>query len=305
MRKKFLKITFITILLVFVYTTVVNALSFTATMTPSSTTVSESTEFTVAVKVSNLDVGANGINALSGYLSYDEEIFEKISETSIDGTNGWNPSYNAENEGKITLTKTSFVKTEESVFQVTFKTKSETAGRSGQIKFTNIVASNSATEITASDISITINVPGGANNEGDEQNQPDGDDSDGGTSNGGSSNGGTSNGGTSNGGTSNGGTSNGGSSNGGSSNSGPSIQITTKPTNTNTNKNTNTNTNKNTGTNTNTNKPVTSYVNSSNTSKEDIPYTGAEDTIMLMILAVITVAIVFYIKFERINKEMK
>ena len=49
---------------------VANALSFTASMTPSSTTVPESTEFTVSVKVANLDVGANGINSLSnGYWS--------------------------------------------------------------------------------------------------------------------------------------------------------------------------------------------------------------------------------------------
>lgn len=44
-----------------------SALSFTATMTPSATTVAEATEFTVTVKVSNLDVGTNGINSLKGY----------------------------------------------------------------------------------------------------------------------------------------------------------------------------------------------------------------------------------------------
>ena len=159
MEKKFLKIAIIMVLLVFVYASVASALSFTATMTPSSSTVPQSTEFTVAVKVSNLDVGANGINSLSGYLKYDEGVFEKIGSASIDGMNGWSPSYNPDNEGKITLTKTSFVNSEESVFQITFKTKSELDdGRKGQIQFTNIMASNSASEINASDISISITI---------------------------------------------------------------------------------------------------------------------------------------------------
>ena len=87
-------------------------------------------------------------------------------------------------------------------------------------------------------------------------------------------------------------------------------------TNTNTNASTNTNksigistnkaqnTNKNTNKNTNTNKAAP-YVNSTNTTGENIPYTGVEDTVMYLIAAIVIIAIVFYIKFERINKEMK
>lgn len=272
MEKKILKIAIIAVLLVCVCSNIVNALSFTATMTPSSKVVPYSTEFTVEIKVSNLDVGTNGINALSGYLKYDENIFEKISESSIEGRNGWSHSYNAENDGKITLTKTSFVKTEEEVFQITLKTKSEEdlkniekAKQKGEIQFTKILASNSASEISAADISVEITI-------GDEE------------------------------------------TNSGNTTSNGTISVSPTNTNVNTNSNTNktigitpTNTNKNntnTNTNTNTNK-VTPYVNSTNTTKEDIPYTGVEDTIMYLIGAIIAIAIVFYIKFERINKEMK
>ena len=46
MKKKILKITTIMIMFTLVYVSIVNALSFTATITPSSTTVAESTEFT-------------------------------------------------------------------------------------------------------------------------------------------------------------------------------------------------------------------------------------------------------------------
>lgn len=271
MEKKFLKIAIVMVLLVFVYSSVVNALSFTATMTPSKTTVPESTEFTVSVKVSNLDVGANGINSLSGYLKYDQNVFEKIGDTSIEALSGWSVSYNAENE-KVALTKTSFVKTEESVFQVTFKTKSEIEAESGKIEFTNIVASNSASDINASDISITINIGEESTEEG----------------NGSGANVTGTN-----------------SANENTSTNNTTISVSTDKKNTNTNSNSSKNTNTNTNKSTNTNGVSGAYNNSTNTSEEDIPYTGVEDTIMLLIGAVLVIAFVFYIKFERINKEMK
>ena len=286
MEKKFLKIAIVMVLLVFVYSSVVNALSFTATMTPSKTTVPESTEFTVSVKVSNLDVGANGINSLSGYLKYDEGVFEKIGDTSIEALSGWTVSYNAENR-KVALTKTSFVKTEESVFQVTFKTKNEIGAESGKIEFTNIVASNSASDINASDISITINIgeesteeggASGANVTGTNTSQEQGQ-----------------------------GPSQGQATPSANKTTNTSISVSTDKKNTNTNTNTNktTNTSTNASTNTNKNNVGGAYNSSTNTSEENIPYTGVEDTLMILIGAILMVAFVSYIKFERINKEMK
>ena len=78
MEKKVFKVLIMIMLLVIAVSTVAQAASFTATMTPSSTTVAPETEFTVTVKISNLDVGNNGINSLSGYLTYDDSVFETI-----------------------------------------------------------------------------------------------------------------------------------------------------------------------------------------------------------------------------------
>lgn len=272
MKSNVLKISIIAIMLVFVYTTVVSALSFTPSMTPSSTVVPEATEFTVEVKVSNLDVGPDGINTMSGVLEYDDKVFEKISASSIEGLNSWNPTFNAET-GKITLTKLDFVKEEEKVFQVTFKTKTGISGNVGEIKLVDIMAANNSSEINAQDISTTITV---------------------GTNGGSSAN----------------------PSQGNTTNT-PSLNITVTPGNTNTqntnvntantNKaNTNTNTNKNTNkANTNTNS-LSSYVNGYNSnSVDDIPYTGVEDTVMYLMIGVMILAIISYVKFERVNKEIK
>lgn len=254
MKKRVLKIAIITMLLIFVYANIVNALSFTATMTSSSTTVPESTEFTISIKISNLDVGSNGINSMSGYLKYDEDIFEEINESSIEGINGWSVNFNSDG-GKITLTKGTFVKAEEEVFQVTFKTKTGISGKTGEIKFNNIVSSNSETTISASDVSTKITIGDDVSNTGNTTNS-----------------------------------------------SGNSASIVAKPNNSTENTNNTTNNTANNKANYS-NEPISSYVNES--TEEDIPYTGVEDTIMYIIGAIIVVAIVFYIKFEKINKEIK
>lgn len=256
MKKKFLKIVILLIMLALTFSTIVNAFSFTATMETSSPTVAESTEFTVTVKVSNLDVGPNGINTLGGYFRYDKEIFETISESSIEGINGWGYTYSSDTN-KITLTKTTFVKTEESVFNVTLKTKANTSGKEGTIRFTNIMASNSEGDISATDISTTILVGTPGEN----------------TAN---------------------------------SASNTANNTSLLPLNrANTSNNTTIGIANNVANNVANRVNLPSYVNNANLTGEDIPYTGVEDTIPFVMIGIVVLAIVFYIKIEKINKEMK
>ena len=242
MEKKVLKVLIMITVLVIAVSTVVQANSFTASMTPSSTTVAPATEFTVTVKISNLDVGSNGINTLSGFLKYDDKVFEVINDSNIEGVNSWKPTYSSDN-GKITLIKTQFVKTEEEVFQITFKTKDEASIKKnsvqGAITFSRIMGSNSQDEIDASDISTTITVSKTPENR-TENKKPN-------TSNG------IGNG-------------------------------------------------KGSGSNKNTIKNTTTY---NTVDESDIPYTGVEDTIVYVLFAAIVLSLVFYVKFEKINKDFK
>ena len=270
MKNKILSVILMTTLIVLTLTVSASALSFTATMTPSATTVPESTEFTITVKVSNLDVGTNGINGLTGYLKYDTDVFETISESSIEGLNSWTIKFD-ETTGKISLTKSNFVTSTQEVFQITLKTKSDISGKTGNVSFSNISASNSETSISATDISTSITV---------------------GTS----------------------------SSNNETSNSTSNITVINAVPSSNTtvinsintiNSNTSTNNTVNSivsnTTNNTSNNTVSSYVNTltNTTSNEDMPETGVNDTILKLMFAVIAIAIVFYIKIEKLNKDMK
>ncbi len=255
MKKKLLKVTIIALLLVIMYSTIANAFSFTVSMTPSSSNLDVSTEFTIMVKIANLDVGTNGINTLSGTLNYDEDVFEPINDSSIDGQNGWRPTYNAENK-KITLLKELFVKSEENIFTVTLKTKADVPdGTVGKVEFVGIMASNSENDITASDISTSITVGGDGQSSANITNERN-----------------------------------------------SSANLIIRPTN-NTIVSPNINNTENNTVN-NTNTYVPGYLNQDNSTDEDMPYTGIEDTLVYFVGAAIILAIVFYIKFEKVNKEM-
>lgn len=267
--KKFLSILLLVILMIFTMTVSVSGLSFTATMTPSATTVPEATEFTITVKVSNLDVGTNGINSLSGYLKYDTEVFDTISESSLEGLNSWNAKYDA-TTGKIELTKNTFVTSTQEVFQITFKTKTGVTGKSGTISYSNIVASNSETDISATDISTAISVGTSTGTENPTNS------------------------------VSNISVITANTSVGASNTTNNTVNMSANTTNT------ANNTTNNVANNT-TNNAVSSYVNTmtNTTSETDMPKTGVNDTILMMIFGAIAVAIVFYIKIEKLNKDLK
>lgn len=157
MRNKLVVIAIMLILVITSLVTTVSAASFTATMTPSATTVAESNELVVTIRVSNLDVGSTGINTFEGVLSYSTQVFETLSDDSIDGNNGWQPTYN-QDTGKIMLYKQGFLNEDADVLQITFKTKTNVSGKTGDIKLTDIKASNSGETIEANSISTRITI---------------------------------------------------------------------------------------------------------------------------------------------------
>ena len=303
MKNKFISIMIIMFLIVCLVAQIVNAASLTVTMKPSSSSVKEATEFTVKVSVSNLDVGNNGINALSGYLKYDDDIFEDIDESNIEGLNKWSANFD-ESTGKIDLKKNTFVKTTQDVFQIVVKTKSGVSGKNGAISFSDITASNSEEDISASDISVSITViENSGTSTSDDENSS--------TSN--SSNATVSI------------IANSSSNESANDSSNSSIKnITSNSSNSSSNSNTDNNiisssinnssannssinnTSGNNGTsaiiNTDSSNSSSNYTNT--TSDDDMPKTGVSDTLVSLMLVMVVVALVFYIKIEKINKEL-
>ncbi len=238
MERRIIKIAILVVLLMLSVTNIVNALGLTATLTPSSTNVEKDTEFIVTLKLTNMDIGTSqGFSSVEGTLSYDTSIFETIGQSSFNKLNNWNPTYDAESK-KLKLTSSIATKTDTSVCQITFKTKSDikqTAGKAttGTIKFENITASSDVADAKVSSVSTTITI-GSAEN-------------------------------------------------------------------INANINANTNSSQ---ISVNSNENQVSYINNVNTTEEDMPNTGSEDTAFVLLAAVVAIGIVFYVKYEKLNNDI-
>lgn len=238
MERKIIKIAILVVLLMLSITNIVNALGLTATLTPSSTNVEADTEFIVTLKLTNMDIGTSqGFSSVEGTLSYDTSIFETIGQSSFNKLNNWNPTYDAESK-KLKLTSSIATKTDTSVCQITFKTKSDikqAAGKAttGTIKFENITASSDVADAKVSSVSTTITI-GSAEN-------------------------------------------------------------------VNANVNANTNASQ---ISVNSNENQVSYINNVNTTEEDMPDTGSEDTAFVLLSAVVAIGIIFYVKYEKLNNDI-
>ena len=160
MKKKFLILSLVMILVITLMAAAVSAAnySFTVSMTANNSRVAAGSEVLITVKLSNLDVGDTGINSFSAYLSYDTDVFETLTDSSIDGCNGWVPSYTP-GTGKVSLMRPTLLKSDEEIMQISLKTKSSlTDGTQGEVKLSTIIVSNSSDEIGASPVSTSITI---------------------------------------------------------------------------------------------------------------------------------------------------
>ena len=160
MKNKFLVLSLIMVLIITLLSSIVMAAtySFTVSMTANNSKVASGNEVLITVKLSNLNVGENGINSFSAYLSYDTDVFETLTDSSVDGVNGWVPSYTT-GTGKVSLYRPTFLKTDEEIMTISLKTKSGLVdGTQGEVKLSTIIVSNSSDEIMASPVSTNITI---------------------------------------------------------------------------------------------------------------------------------------------------
>ena len=132
--------------------------SFTLTMNATNSKVAPGGEVLITVKISSLKVGDSGISQFSAYLDYDTDVFEQLTESSVDGTDGWKPSYNVGTK-KIQLYREKALKTDGEIMQISLKTKSDVEdGTQGKISFSSIFVSDSINEFSTQPISTSITV---------------------------------------------------------------------------------------------------------------------------------------------------
>lgn len=131
---------------------------FTLIMNARSSKVVPGGEVLITVKISNLNVGNDGVSQFRSYLDYDTDVFEQITESSIDGIDGWKPSVSV-GTGKIQIYRDKPLKTDGEIMQISLKVKAGVAeGTQTDVGINQIALSDSVNEYSTQPVSTSITV---------------------------------------------------------------------------------------------------------------------------------------------------
>lgn len=154
--KKIVSLTLILVVMMTLVSNVYAASSYKVSLEPSKTEVSKGEQFTVDVKISEIQ-DEKGIIALGATLEYDETSLELVE---MQGVGKWsNPTYNELN-GEFATDRNGTTIGNETVFRLTFKVTNSSKSNF-EISLKNIVASNGDIDIKAEDIKTEMSVSGG------------------------------------------------------------------------------------------------------------------------------------------------
>lgn len=153
--KKIVSLTLILVVMMTLVSNVYAASSYKVSLEPSKTEVSKGEQFTVDVKISEIQ-DEKGIIALGATLEYDETSLELVE---MQGVGKWsNPTYNELN-GEFATDRNGTTIGNETVFRLTFKVTNNSKSNF-EISLKNIVASNGDVDIKAEDIKTEMRVSG-------------------------------------------------------------------------------------------------------------------------------------------------
>lgn len=159
----------------------VNAASstFSFTVSPTQITAKPGDTILVNLGVADIDQESDGINAIQGKMTYDEELFENVDIVKIDGSD-WKITLNKEEgnalKGTFIMDTMSNTKESGAVAVLKARIKSDATVTTGTIKFQDVFSSYGLTETAKSNKTITVNVEPEEDNEpevpGDDNNNP-------------------------------------------------------------------------------------------------------------------------------------
>ena len=139
--------------------------TFKASVTPSTATLKPGEEITIAVDVSDINMGENGINALEGTIKYDSNIFESVTSSNVQSFNNWSTTYNDETSslnGKfLAVNLTAGVKEDMKILSVKFKVKSDIKETTTtQIDFKDLTSNDgeNLVNVGTKSVKVTVNV---------------------------------------------------------------------------------------------------------------------------------------------------
>lgn len=167
-NKKIFVIVMITIIMLISTIPIVNAVnySFTFTVNPEQINANLGDTITVDLGIADIDQSTDGINAIQGDLSYDDNLFESVQIVAT-GSN-WSAKLNESSDsslkGRFVISNMNSVKSAGVVATLTAKIKSNAQVSSGTINLKNVFSSYGTTETSKANKTITVNIVTQQNN---------------------------------------------------------------------------------------------------------------------------------------------
>ena len=166
MKKKFLVNLLLVIMLGVMLASTVNAAtnSFKAELSASSTSLKPGDEITLTLKVSDINMGDDGINAVEGTIKYDTNVFEAITQSSITSESGWSTTYNGETSNSLNgkflaVNLSAGTKEDTTILTVKFKVKQDVAKTTEtQINFVDVTSNDGVDLVNVGTKSVKLKV---------------------------------------------------------------------------------------------------------------------------------------------------
>ena len=140
----------------------VNAANHTFTFTVSSEelTAKLGDTITIDLGIADIDQATDGINAIQGKVTYDEELFESVDIVS--GGSNWSVSFNQEEgndlKGTFVISNMNSVKNASVVAKLKAKIKSNTTVETGKIYLNDVFSSYGIEETEKVNKTVTVDV---------------------------------------------------------------------------------------------------------------------------------------------------
>lgn len=143
--------------------------SFTFTVEKSQVTAKLGDTITVDLGIADIDQETNGIHAIQGDLSYNEDLFESVEIVSAG--NNWTVSLNKEEnnslKGRFIINNMNSVKDPSVVAVLKAKIKNDATVTTGEITLKDVFSSYGTTETAKTTKTITVNIEKEQNEEKD------------------------------------------------------------------------------------------------------------------------------------------
>ena len=138
--------------------------TFKAELSASSTSLKPGDEITLTLKVSDINMGDDGINAVEGTIKYDTNVFEAITQSSITSESGWSTTYNGETSNSLNgkflaVNLSAGTKEDTKILTVKLKVKQDVAKTTEtQIDFVDVTSNDGVDLVNVGTKSVKLKV---------------------------------------------------------------------------------------------------------------------------------------------------